>query len=117
MKQIILSLALSLVSFALSGQTFTEKTHTGSGFDVGSGKATGSNFSLEGKTFPLFQTQTGSLYVKAISSTGSTYAVWIGTDTGKEFEGKKVYQSKKGSYCYYSLSKTGYPVPRWLDSK
>jgi len=117
MKKAIFTLVLALASVALSAQTFSSKTTSGGGFDADSGVLTAETFIVDGQSYPLYETEGGSKYMKLKSArTGNSYAVWIGTATEYMFEGRTVYQSKSGSYCVYVLSaNSGNPYPKWLE--
>jgi len=117
MKKSIFTLMLAIASVALSAQTFTAKTSSGGGFNVESGDATGETVTIDDTVFDLFTTESGSRYVKLTSPrTGNDYPLWIGTPTEYTFEGRTVYQSRKGSYCVYLVSEnSGNPYAKWLD--
>ncbi len=102
-------------SVAVSAQTFTAKTSSGGGFDVTSGVETKDVFELDGKTFPVRQTNNGSRYVTATSKSDNPYAVWLGQPTENEFEGRTVYVTKNGSFCVYIIGSNGFPYAKWLD--
>lgn len=89
------------------------------GFDVENGEKLNETITVDGKTFDLFATSKGSKYMKLKSPrTGNWYAVWVGSKTGKQFEGRDVYKSKRGKYCVFIISKnTGNPYPKWLKVK
>ena len=105
------------IAKASTAQTFTKKTSSGGGFDTSVGMSTGESIKIDGETFELFETNSGSKYMKCTSPrTGKEYAVWVGDLTTYEFEGRKVYQSRSGSFCVYKLSSnSGNPYPVWLD--
>lgn len=105
------------IAKASSAQTFTKKTSSGGGFDTSVGMSTGESILIDNESFDIFETSSGSKYIKCTSPrTGKEYAVWVGTITTYEFEGRKVYQSKSGSFCVYKLSSnSGNPYPVWLD--
>lgn len=105
------------IAKASSAQTFTKKTSSGGGFDTSVGMSTGETILIDNESFDIFETSSGSKYIKCTSPrTGKEYAVWVGTITTYEFEGRKVYQSKSGSFCVYKLSSnSGNPYPVWLD--
>lgn len=118
MKKIslILTLLVFVLSYTSMAQTeYSYKQTSKVSFDVESGDVIAEVFVLDGKEFPVFQLESGSKYIKAISSSGSSYPVWIHTNVGDTFEGRNVYQSKKGNRCTYFLTKNGYPYARWLD--
>ena len=83
------------------------------GFDVNSGTNTGEKFFCDGKNFDIYQTATGGKYVKAISSKGNEYPIWIGDEVAMIYEeNEKVYQVYKsgtGKYSIFKLNKYGYP--------
>ena len=105
------------IAKASTAQTFTKKTSSGGGFDTSVGMSTGESIKIDGETFNIFETESGSKYIKCTSPrTGNEYAVWVGTITTYEFEGRKVYQSRSGSFCVYKVSSnSGNPYPVWLD--
>lgn len=117
--KLFLASAFMLAAAAMSGQTFTPKGGGGKGFDVTSGIVTGQSVTIEGKVFDLFETKSGSRYIKCTSpNSGDLYAVWVGTPTEYKHEGLTVYQSAKGSYCVLKLSATsGNPYAVWLDKQ
>lgn len=114
MRLLLIFMAL-LIGLSLQSQTFTEKS--GISFDVDSGILTGNVIEVSGLSFDLFQTTSGSSYVKAISAKGNIYPVWIGTKTEMKYNDQFVYVTKSGKYCYYKLSKTGYPYAVWLNKE
>ena len=116
MKTLLVLIVSLMLGLTIQAQTFTEKS-SGGGFNVESGTPIPDNITVEGKTFNMFVTKTGSKYVKAISVKGNEYAVWIGEPTGKTHEGHAVYQFKSGTYAYYKLTASGYPSARYLDIK
>jgi hypothetical protein len=106
-------LLLLVMPFMATAQNFSEKSSNG--FNVESGTATSEKFTVEGKSFDVFVTSNGSKYIKAIATSGNPYPVWVHSATSGNFKGNTVYKSKKGSYCYYTLGKNGFPTPRWLE--
>lgn len=115
MKNLFSILLVMAIAIGSQAQTFTT-TNSGGGFRVDSGTSTGEYFEVDGQKFEMFTTSKGSRYIKCESMAKQTsYAVWIGTETEFEFEGRTVYQSKKGSYCIYKISaNSGNPYPVWL---
>ena len=116
-KGLLFITAIIVFAVGAKAQEFEVKKSSGFKFDVDAGATTGENIIVDGKTFEMFETTSGSRYVKAVSKTGNLYPVWIGTDTGKFFESRKVYKSKSGSYCVFKLTKSGYPHATWLNAK
>jgi len=114
MKNLFSILLVMAIAIGSQAQTFT--TTSSGGFDVESGTLTSETITIDGQVFDLYETSSGSLYVKCISPrTGNGYAVWIGAETEFDFEGRTVYQSRKGSYCIYKISaNSGNPYPVWL---
>lgn len=115
-----LVLFILFITVSLGAQPdFTIKSSNSGGFDVESGTTTSETFQVEGKTFDVFTTKSGSKYVKGISKSGKQYPIWIGEETEHTFnyEGKEypVRVFKSGSYCFFLLSSKGYPYPRWLE--
>ncbi len=111
MKNILfLLIAFSTVT---SAQTFTTKASFGlSETD----KQTGQAINVQGKSFEIWQTASGTQFVKAICKNGNVYPVWIGTETEHEFEGEPVRVSKGGTHFILALSpKTGYPYAVYLE--
>ncbi len=118
MKKAIFTIMLAVASVALNAQTFTAKTSSGGGFNADSGTLTNETFIVDGQSYELWSTESGSRYVKLISPrTGKTYPIWVGTPTEHTFEGRTVYRSKKGSYCVYiSSAKSEISFyAKWLD--
>ena len=114
MKTVTCLLLAMALAITCSAQTFTPAS-SGGGFRVDSGVSTGKYIAIDGQDFELFTTNKGSLYIKCESQAKkSNYAVWIGEETEHEYEGRTVYQSKKGSYCIYKISSNGNPYPVWL---
>lgn len=113
----ITAMFIIAIAKASTAQTFSKKTSSGGGFDTSVGMSTGESIKIDGETFNIFETESGSKYIKCTSPrTGSEYAVWVGTITTYEFEGRKVYQSRSGSFCVYKVSSnSGNPYPVWLD--
>ncbi len=105
------------IAKASTAQTFTSKPQSGGGFDTSVGISNGETIEIDGEVFKVFETKSGSKYVKCVSpKTGNEYAVWIGTPTQHKHEGRVVYQSNSGSYCVYKISSnSGNPYPMWLD--
>lgn len=110
MKHLMIFVAL-LIGLSVSAQTFTEKA---TGFNVEEGMATGNIITVQGETFDLYKTDSGALYVIAISKKDTKYPSWIGRKTTSLFDDKDVYVTKNGNYCYYKLTNKGYPYPVWL---
>lgn len=111
MKNIIfLLIAFSTVTNA---QTFTTKASFGlSETD----KQTDQAINVQGKSFAIWQTASGTLFVKAICKNGNTYPIWIGSETEHSFEGEPVRVSKGGTHFILVLSpKTDYPYCVYLD--
>ena len=116
MKNLFLIAALSAVTVTF-GQTFEAKTFSnGGGFDTSAGVSTGDSLALQSSSFEVFQTASGSKYLKAISSrTGNEYAVWVGSQTEFSFEDNAVYESRSGAFCVYLIGKSGFPYAKYLD--
>lgn len=116
MKTIAIFFVALMLGLTMQAQTFSEKS-SGGGFDVESGVKSADIFVVDGKTFDVYETANGSAYVKGISSkTGKPYAIWIGADSGKDFNGQPVRVFSSGSYAYFKISKSGYPYARWLTA-
>ena len=92
-----------------------KKSSGGGGFDTEGGQPTGQRIQVEGKTFDLFKTDSGSLFVKAISEDGKPYPVWVGEPTAHSFEGKDVRKAKSGKYFVLKLTKRGFPHATYLE--
>ena len=101
------------LAFVAEGQ-FTEVR---AGFDPTTGKATGQTFTVDGKTFDIFSTASGALYVQAVAKSGRNYAVWVYTPLKEQHDGRTVYQTRTGKYCVYKLTAAGYPFPVWLKKE
>ena len=116
---LIISMFILAIAKSGAAQTFTKKTSSGGSFDTSVGVSTGETISIDGETFSIFETSSGSKYVKCISPrTGNEYAVWIGEKTEYTHNGRPVYRSKSGSFCVFVISKnSGNPFPVWLDVK
>jgi hypothetical protein len=117
MKTLFFTLATAVATMSF-GQTFQAKTigGGGGGFDVSTGTQTSDSLSVDGESFSIFVTESGSKYIKAVSSrTGEEYAVWVGEETEGEFQGRSVYESRSGAFCVYQLGSSGYPYSRWLE--
>lgn len=116
MKNLFLIAALSAVTVTF-GQTFEAKTFSNSGgFDTSAGVSLGDSLTLQNRSFELFQTASGSKYLKAVSSrTGDEYAVWVGNQTEFSFEGSTVYESRSGAFCIYLIGKSGFPYAKYLN--
>lgn len=99
---------LTLVSFNVQAQGFSKAPTSSVGEVV-----------IAGKTFKGGISSTGSTYIMRTSKkSGKEYKSYIGTPTGKTFEGKKVYwANKKGVKVYFFFSineSTGYPKRNYL---
>ena len=91
----ILTLLVLFISLSASAQ-----------FDVHTGKKTGKTITIESKEYPVMVTTKGSEYIICNSPrTKNDYAVWIGKETDKTYEGKPVRQSKSGKYFIFVVSK------------
>ena len=106
-------IVLLVVTTAVSAQ-YQKKKAIGARFNLESGAKTEQVITVESKSFDIYKSPKGSLYVKAVSSKGKSYPVWIGSPTEDMFEGKTVYVTKNRSYCIYELTKSGYPYPVYL---
>jgi hypothetical protein len=51
------------------------------------------------------------------SRTGNAYALWIGTPTAEQFDGRTIYEFESGSKCVYIMGKTGNPYSKWLSEE
>lgn len=111
------TLLVVLLTSTMSAQNYAPKSHnSGKAFDVSQSVKTNEVFNFEGKTYNIFKVEaTGTEFIKAVSSSGKEYPVWIFELTGDTFEGKDVYVTKKGSYCIYKTNKNGFPYPFWLN--
>lgn len=101
-----------IFSASLNAQTFTAK-----GFKLAeTDKATDELINVWGNNYEVYKTASGSKFIKAISRTGTVYAVWIGEETEFQHEGETVRISKNGNYFILVISdKTGYPYCKYLD--
>ena len=117
MKHLIVFFSLFLLILSgANAQTFTAKASKGGGYDVEKGKPTSEVLTVDGKDWPVFTSDSGSKFIKAISAkTNSEYALWIGNKTDAKFEGRVVHTFSSGSYCYFKTGKNGSPVRVWLD--
>ena len=115
MKRVIIFVicyALCIAAAVTFGQNFTVKSS--SGFNTENAVKTSQHFVVDGKSFEVFQTKTGSLFVKGISAEGKTYPIWIGNATSMKFQNKEVRQFKSGSYAIFSLGINGFPKATYL---
>lgn len=94
MKSILLALVM-LLSFSASAQ-----------FDVTSGEDTKTSITIDSKDYPVLKTTKGSEYIICNSPrTKNDYAVWIGEQTDKKYEGKPVRLTSSGKYFIFLISK------------
>jgi hypothetical protein len=116
-KIMLVGSVIMFTSIIANSQTFAPKGGGGGGFDASTGDATTESVTIDGKTFSLMATESGSRYIKCTSArTGNDYAVWVGTPTEYKHEGRVVYKSSKGSFCIFKISdKSGNPYAVWLD--
>lgn len=116
MKKLKISFLILFLTTISYSQTFEPIKK---GFDIESGIFTDKTITIEGKTFDLFSTKNGSVYIKCLSGrTGKYYPLWIGEKTELIHEGKPVYKSKNGKFCIYLISKnTNYPYSIWLKEQ
>lgn len=116
-KIMLIGSVIMFTSIIANSQTFAPKGGGGGGFDASTGDATTESVTIDGKTFSLMETESGSRYIKCTSpKSGKDYAVWVGTPTEFKHEGRVVYKSSKGSYCIFKISdKSGNPYAVWLD--
>lgn len=119
MKTLFLILFITSIGF-LTAQTFSLKTHTGGGFNTGSGDKTGETITVESKTFEVLITSSGSKYLECHSTkTGNDYPVWIGDITEFDFTYKEkvfpIRQSKSGKYFILVIGKSGQPYAKYLE--
>lgn len=113
MKHLLIILLLAVTGLSsVQAQSFTEKQS--SGFDISTAVDNGITIDIEGETFDVYQTNKGSQFIKAVSSKGKDYPLWIGSKTTHEFDGKPVRQFNSGTYCYLHL-KDGKPRVKYLD--
>lgn len=97
------------------GQEFYEVTNTPK---VTEGVKTNEILTVEGVEFDIYETtSTKSKYVKGISVKGNPYNIWIGEKTDYLYEGYPVRKFKSGTYAIFKLSKTEYPVARYLKKE
>jgi len=104
MKTIITTLLL-LLTLTMSAQ-----------FDPNSGTDTGDTIKIENNEHKILETAKGSPYIVCNSPrTKNDYAVWIGTKTDKEWEGKPVRKSRSGKYFVLIVSpKSNNPYPKYI---
>lgn len=116
MKRLIF-LFLMMLSLGISAQTL--KPITAGGFNVESGERsqTEANITIDGKTFEVFESRSGSKYVKSVSKKGKPYPVWIGEASDVPYQGKKTRIYKSGTYGLLYLNKNGYPSVKWLRAE
>lgn len=117
-KSLLLAIVVTgllLGAFSASAQTFQEKNPFSA--DLSIAIDVGETITVETVTFPVLQNKNGKWFVKAISSKGETYPVWIYEETKHLYKNYKVYKTPKGNYCYYKLTNSGYPYPVWLDKE
>lgn len=118
MKHLLL---IALVAVALTAQAqdskYTAAKRTGGG-DFGISTATVSgDIQIEGKSFDIYTTNSGSRFIKLKSpKTGGVYAVWLGEQTGDVHDGQPVMITKSGKPFILKVSaSTGNPYPVWLQ--
>lgn len=86
-----------------TGQTYEPLNGSGKGFDVSTGtKIVGSTITVDGHTFDVYTTKSGSKYI--ISNNGTKdYPVWIGEPGVGTYDNRPVRLTKKGTpmvlYC------------------
>jgi hypothetical protein len=114
MKRMLLFAMLFMVAGIASAQ-YTAKKTGGGDFGMGTAKLTDKTVTVENLKFEVWETKSGSEFVKALSKEGKEYPIWIGTETGDTFEGMPVRKSKNGSYFVLELTKAGQPRPFYLD--
>ncbi len=116
---LIIGMFVMAFAKASTAQTFTQKTSGGGVFDTSVGVSSGEVITIDGQMFDVFETESGSKYIKCTSPrTGKEYALWIGELTTHKFEGRDVYKSKKGSFCVYKISSnTDNPYAVWLTKE
>lgn len=88
-------------------------------FDVKSGTDTQETITIDDQTHKIYETKNGSPYIICNSpKTGNDYAVWIGTETNKQYESKPVRQSKSGKYFILIVSpKSNNPYPKYIKEE
>lgn len=104
----ILTILLILVSFSVSAQ-----------FDINSGVETGNTIKIADKTYPILETTKGSPFIVCESpKTNNKYAVWIGKETSKTYEGQSVRLSNSGKYFIFIVSpKSKNPYCKYLKEE
>lgn len=107
MKKFITAVLL-LLSITVSAQ-----------FDVKSGKETEKTIRIDTKDHNILMTSNSSEYIVCNSPrTKNDYAVWIGSETDKEYEGKPVRKSKSGKYFILVVStKSNNPYPKYIKEE
>ena len=103
-----ITVVLLLLSLTVSAQ-----------FDVTSGKDTEQTITIESKQHKILETNGGSPYIVCNSPrTKNDYAVWIGSETDKQYEGKPVRKSKSGKYFILVVStKSNNPYPKYIKEE
>lgn len=106
------------ISVSIFAQEFTAKANKSS-FGISQGDKAAGDITIEGETFGIFSTNSGAKYIKAVSpKTGNIYPIWVGTETGDQFEGEPIRVSKNGNFFVLVLStKSGNPYLKWLEVK
>lgn len=94
MKTVLTAIIL-LISISVSAQ-----------FDVTSGQDTEKSITIDSKDYPILITANSSEYIVCNSPrTKNDYAVWIGEETDKKYEGKPVRMTSSGKYFIFVISK------------
>ena len=113
MKNLIIFTFMAL-TLGLNAQTFTT-SKTGGGFDVSTGTDLNKTIMIDGTSYDVFATTSGSEYIICNSpKTGNDYPVWVGEDTGMTHEEYPVRLSKKGKYFILKKGKSGNPYCKYL---
>lgn len=110
MKLFFLLFAM-LISLQSHSQNFVALKSKSTGFDI-SASTKVSTLVIEGKSFDVFQTKSGSQFIKVLNKGGTEYAFWIGTETTQSanYNGKnvKIRQFKSGGLFILTI-KNGKP--------
>lgn len=111
---IILMALILLITYSIEAQSTYTPIQTGGGYDLTNSIATKDSIVIDGKSFVIYETTRDTKHLKLVGKKGNSYALWLGTKTGDTYQGRDVYQSKKGSYCIYKIGKAGNPFALWL---
>ena len=103
MKNIILLLAVSLISLLSVGQTFTEVNPSDS-------PSKPIELAVGDTTYTVFETRTGTIKLQRIAKSGNEYWMYLGFMTEYRHDNHIIFQNaKRTNYYYYVVGNSGYP--------